>query len=68
MKIYYITAYTGQWAHRRLAFKDYDAAMDYARTERENEDVVEVWMTVFDTERTGSYGSLEIESNEPIEF
>lgn len=68
MKIYYISAYVGDWANRRLAFKDYESAMDYARAEWENEDVVEVWMTIFDTERTGVRGSLDIVENYPIEF
>lgn len=68
MKIYYITAYTGQWANRRLAFPDYESAMNYARMEHEESDVTEVWMTVFNTRRTGAWGSLDIEVNEPINF
>lgn len=67
MKVYQITAYTGQWAHRRLFFNDLDVAMKYAKNEVECDDVREVWLTIIDTDRTGSYGALELDYNGLIE-
>lgn len=68
MKLYYVTAWTGEWAHRRLMFKNKEVAKRYAKMEmEEGDDVRDVWITVYDTSRTGSWGAVEMEYNGPIE-
>lgn len=69
MKLYYVTAYTGQWAHRRLMFANKQAAWNYAKKEQESDDVREVWMTVYDTSRPAEVeGSIHMEVNCPIDY
>ena len=68
MKLYYVTAWTGEWAHRRLMFTDKEAAKEYAEFEMGERDVRDVWMTVYDTSRTGSWGSVVMEYNGPMKY
>lgn len=67
MKLYYVTAWTGEWSHRRLMFPELSSAKHYAEQELESDDVRDVWLTVYDTSRTDSWGSVKMEYNGPIE-
>ena len=58
--LYEIVAYTGRWAHRRKFFVDESDAMEWANSEFEEEDVIEVWRATIDV-ATG-----EIVENIPI--
>lgn len=58
--LYEAIAYTGQWSHRRKFFPSLDDAKEWAKSEFEEDDVCEVWLTTIAT-ATG-----EIVENEPI--
>lgn len=67
MKIYHVTIYTTDGGQRRLYFPNYENAIDWALSEKsEMDDVDEVWLCVINPNRTGSYGSCEIEENQRI--
>ena len=62
--IYQGTVYFSGWANRRLFFPTREAAIEWATKEYEDDPAAtEVWLTTINTERTGSYGALEIEEN-----